>query len=331
MTRKKKAWTITGSIIGGLVAIIGLFLIIWYCADTYPAFYEKTQKEFSIPGLSDGFTPQGMACLDDNSTFLMSGYMHNGSQSRIYLVNATDQTTSKFVTLLHEDGSSFFGHMGGIAAYGDTVWVSSEDNLYRLSVTDIQNASNGTTVMIKDHFDTQTGASFCFVQNDTLWVGEFYREKNYQTDSSHHLTMPSGKTHHSFVFAYDIDENKEFGLKSTTPTKILSVTDYVQGIAISNSGKIVLSTSYSLPNSKILIYDDVLTKTNDTVYQMNGSDIPVWYLDSANLLETIDAPCMSEELAYVNGRIYINFESGCKKYKLFVREQLTNVYSFELA
>ncbi len=41
-----------------------------------------------------------------------------------------------------------------------------------------------------------------------------------------------------------------------------------------------------------------------------------------------DIPCMSEGLCVSNGRIYVLFESAFNIYKYFVRQQLTNVYSF---
>ena len=39
---------------------------------------------------------------------------------------------------------------------------------------------------------------------------------------------------------------------------------------------------------------------------------------------------MSEEIAIKNNRVYILFESAGKKYKMFNRKQLKNVYSLSL-
>ena len=45
-------------------------------------------------------------------------------------------------------------------------------------------------------------------------------------------------------------------------------------------------------------------------------DVPLYYEDSASLVEsdTVEAPPMSEEIVYLDGKIWIMNESACNKY-----------------
>lgn len=42
--------------------------------------------------------------------------------------------------------------------------------------------------------------------------------------------------------------------------------------------------------------------------------MPLYYLDSDNLTETVVMPPMSEELVYRDGRVQVMYESACNKY-----------------
>ena len=131
----------------------------------------------------------------------------------------------------------------------------------------------------------------------------------------------------------------------------------------------VLSQSYGLSNSHLLCFDwkvmnetanrkkynSLLDKNNfayEGVYRMKGDtatnslyDDPglyVYYVDMNNekmFVNDYSVPCMSEAMCIVTKegsqnadavrRIYVLFESGSKKYSLFTRERIKNVYSFE--
>jgi hypothetical protein len=45
-----------------------------------------------------------------------------------------------------------------------------------------------------------------------------------------------------------------------------------------------------------------------------GTTVPLIYLDNATLTDTLTFPPMSEELLYLDGRVYILCESACNKY-----------------
>lgn len=155
---------------------------------------------------------------------------------------------------------------------------------------------------------------------------------------------------------------------------IYSIPDDVQGFARTSDGKLILSQSYALKNSKLYYYDWNKVR-NDATVKSEGKDVKVvdnkkyysskdiageafkyedvwntlsngskgvqyaarnnpyvYFADSSSLERVYDIPCMSEGLCALKDgseqRVYVLFESGAKKYKTFVRQILTNVYSF---
>lgn len=332
MTKKKRNIIIISSVLGGFVLALGIFLLVWYLGDNYDAFYSRTEVEFAQPGIEAGYTQQGLTFDEESGLFLLSGYMTDSSlASRIYVVDESAESASERYVELKLDGENFNGHLGGIAVYGDTVWLGDERTVYTVRLSDVLSAESGASVSITGSFSVINKASFLNVTDGKLWVGEFYRDGSYEVDESHRLTTPAGDTNYAFVSEYNIDESAPNGLSSLVPERILSVTAQVQGMTISAEGKFVLSTSYSLPNSKIYIHENVLAGEAGSTFEVESVDVPVYFLDSSSLIETIDAPCMAEEVVYKDGKVYVSFESACKKYRVFVREQLKDIYSFELA
>ena len=139
--------------------------------------------------------------------------------------------------------------------------------------------------------------------------------------------------------------------------KIISIPDKIQGFAITQSKQLVLSESYGLPNSHLYYYNwsqitqvsssdrvyynklmlDTLGKeTNfeyEDVYKNTGvkytdSTLYVYFADSTKVLRDYSIPSMSEGLCVNGDRVYVLFESGCYKYKAFVRQKITDIYYF---
>ncbi len=248
------------------------------------------------------------------------------------------------------------------------------------------------------YYDADAGEGSGPDYKDRLYVGEFYRKGDkYGTADTHHLTTPvvekdgkktGGDVHKAFVYEYNVNSNyysdndlgvytvtssdsKDYKTKHGYPVpliqNIFSVPNEVQGFARTTDGKLVLSVSYGLKNSKLLYYDwnkladskydttpsklyqDIFTDENgekkyygyDGFYKEYtvGKKLPytvnnlrVYFIDSTTLLRAYDVPCMSEGLCIMKSRgeerVYVLFESGAKQYKKFVRQVLTDVYSF---
>ncbi len=321
--------------------------------------------------------------------FFITAYMVDGSPSRIY-VTGGDTGYIGYVTMKNVDGTDYTGHCGGIAmnSNGSIVWVTGESTVYVAKSSD--NKDNDYTVTANEiidkalgkvtgedgeidravkftaQFDANCNADFCYYYNDPkysnrLFVGEFYRKGNYETDASHRLTTPNGYKNTAFAYEYAINTGNKYGLTPLSESSlneenqvpriysIYSIPEKVQGFAIAGDN-IVLSQSYGLSNSHITVYDKTKVTASKTTFehfeyagikQISGAgyyaDITMYtvdYNDKDMLKQDYSIPSMSEGLCTVvsanSAKVYVLFESAGKKYNLFVREQLPDVYSIRI-
>ncbi len=293
--------------------IVSLFLLIViglniYFRVSYRDFYSAAEKEFKIPGLNEGFISQGLTRFSDG-TFLTCGYMKDGSASRIYIIGS-----DSYVTLKNSDDSEDANHAGGLAVYGDYLYMTNGDYISVYMLDDVLNASSGDSVAPIYLFYTGFENAFVYVNNDKMYVGEFYREENYPTDESHHIKTDSGDMHYAIMAVYALSENSEYGIASNTPEYVYSITGLAQGVCITDSGSICLSTSYGTADSNIYIYDDPTQYSADGEFEIEGTQVPIYYLDSNHLQKTVILFPMTEELFFADNRIYIMCESASNKY-----------------
>ncbi len=324
MTKAKK---VTVTVLACLFAVLTLVVVFWYFAVDNSSFYKVAQKEFSIPGLEEGFTPQGLCYEEGNDLFLICGYMNNKSASRVYVVDCKDSSKNKFITIKN-GGEIYNGHAGGIETNGENVWIAGDKKVSRFSFDEVLNAKNGDSLNIIDTFDAPNGADFLTIENGNLWIGEFHRDGTYDTPQSHVIQTENG-VNKAISFRYTINTANEFGLESATPNLALSTPSLVQGMMVTENG-IILSTSYSLPNSHIFTYENILNSASEKTVEVDENEIKLVVLEDKNLKDTLQTPAMSEEIAIKDGRLYILFENACAKYNIITREHLKNVYSVEI-
>lgn len=333
---KLNPWLIVSIVVSSLLVLILGFLSVYFFWPWNRDFFNMSKEEFEIPGLGDNFVPQGLTTVGDTGNFLVSGYMTDKSPSRIYYVNGKTKEVIKYVTLKMSDSEAdYIGHAGGVAFYGDSVWVAGDGYIHRLLFSDINRADNAEKIYMKAYMKTGNGADFVYAINDTLWVGEFYREKSYETSEQHHLKTTSGETNRAVAFGFVIDEGRNIGLQYKTydvivPTKALSLPDLVQGMTFSSDGKILLSTSWSLSDSVLKLYSNVFEKEAQGTVKYGYETVKLWYLDNNSLISNTRIPSMSEEIVSKNDIVYVLFESGCKKYRLVNRVSQKHVYSFPI-
>lgn len=329
MSKSKKITTI---VVACIFAVLGIFVTFWYFGDTYKQFYAEAKAEFKIPGLSEGFTPQGICHSDQLDLFFISGYMNDDSASRIYVVDAKTGKSTKYFTLNSPNGTLYTGHAGGIATDEHYFWLVGGDEVNVFYFKDMIEVENGKSIELVDSFKSGNGASFVTIDktNNYLWIGEFHREGNYDTPESHFIETSDGSINKAVSFCYEIDDTQTTGVKSTTPIMALSTPSLVQGMVVTDEN-IVISTSYSLPNSHIYTYTNTIDlNAVENHFTYGDADIPLFILENKDLVKDLEAPCMSEEIELVDGKVYVLFESACAKYGFVTREPLRNVYSFTL-
>lgn len=206
------------------------------------------------------------------------------------------------------------------------------------------------------------------ITDDRLYVGEFYLDgyDEYQTD--HKITNRFGNEQHALVYEYNCsnETSNVYGLQKISSSSvadenkvprvqnIYSLPEKIQGFAritgvSTGGGKLVLSQSYALSNSSLLYYnwEDIYTSSNRKTYatltgknftyegvetksgvQYTESTLNVYFTDNNLLQREYSVPSMSEGLCANGDRVYVLFESGCYKYRLFVRQSLTEIFCF---
>ena len=324
---KHKKLIITLSIVGVVVLLLFSAIMVYFFGASYPEFEKLAVKEFAIPGLDTKFVPQGLGFDEINQDFLVSGYMSDGTASRIYVVDKSSGEVEKYVSLVYED-KDYTLHAGGVAVYGNFVWVAGDKQVEVLSLAEIMTADNGDEVKIRNSYITGNGADFVHIMDNKLVVGEFYKENKYETPASHTVNLSNGKQNKALAYVYNIDTGEQLGFDADVDYAI-SLPNQVQGMTISAENEIILSTSYSIPSSKIYVFENVLDVASEDTINIGNDIVPLYILDDEVLIKTINAPAMSEEMVTVEGKSYLLFESACSKYRLVNRTRTKFVYSFE--
>jgi hypothetical protein len=281
----------------------------------YFSFYNNGQREFTIPGLSDGFVPQGLEYVKESDVFITCGYASKeGDASSVYTIKSDGSATK--TALKNTDGSNYTGHTGGIAYYKNYVYITGATGCDVFSLTDILNGKETTTLL--GEIATPNDPAYCNIYEGKFYAGSFYKAgTQYTTPESHHLTTPAGDSNTAIMTVYNLDATAEF-LVNTQPVAAYSLPSLAQGMTFTED-KIVLSTSYGLATSHLYFYDTSKITTGtftfaDTNSALDGTTVPLYYLDSASLVSDVAAPPMSEEIVYKDGKIYIMTEAASNKY-----------------
>lgn len=284
-------------------------------------YYQASEKGFVIPGLKDGFVPQGLDFDDRSDCFFVTGYMDDGSASPIYLVQREQSDSVKTVWLAKESGEAFTGHAGGIAVKGDYIYIAGGADycVYAYSYDAVMEAEDGSSVACVGAVSTGTKedgtrVSALAVDDDYLYAAEFYREPQYPTHASYKMTTANGDYQQALAVAYALsDETDSVCGVDPAPAFCYSLPDQVQGMCF-DDGKIYLSTSYGVSFSHIYVYDGNTDSAWKTEMTLQGETVPVYALDSGVLLNDIKLAPMSEEIVFADDRLYTMCESASDKY-----------------
>ena len=296
-----KVLKIIGKVIVGIIStVISLVLIVVILFNLlkFPIYgdYFSIKEDICVnPGLNDGFICQGIAASEENDKILVSGYMVDDTNSRIYVTNKKNE--SYYVNLI-KNGEEFTGHVGGIATSNGNVYLANGSKVYTLPLEDVLNANNGDYIEIGEGTKVNNNASFIYCDDTYLYVGEFHDGGKYLTN---HPYQTSDGLYHAICSRYDINDLSK-------PNKVYSIRDKVQGICFTPNGKVVLSTSYGLDSSVYYVYNE-----EDAILSDNTlDDAPVYYLN--NLQREISGPAMAEGLDFYEGKVITLTESASNKY-----------------
>lgn len=287
-------------------------------------FYSNSEVMFKTPGVNDNFVQQGFDYIPHQEKFLVTGYMSDDTASRVYVLD-NEGTVLSYTELKKEDGSDYCGHTGGIAHYNNYVYITGGNGLDVFSYDDILEGKESTKQL--GSVCTYNDPAHCYIQDGYILAGSFFIEEDYETPEHERITTPCGDENTSIITVFKIDDAFDFAVNPKVRA-VISTRRCVQGMCITDDGKIVLSTSYGLSTSQLFVYDASKLVSEDGYDFREFNDIPIYYLDSSSLVDVIKAPPMSEELVYLDGKIYVMNESACNKYIFGKITTGYNIYAY---
>ena len=319
MSRKTRVITTIVAVLL-LIPLLLLLGVRGYVRLPHLDYYRVSERAFRIPGLGDGFVPQGLEYDGAKSTYLVTGYDGKGGRSPLYLVGS-DGKLQKTLYYALPDGTPYTGHAGGIALGGDFLYLAggADASVHVFARADLEKTEDGGTLTavgalscyLAENTDDHLGPAFLQVADGQLIVGEFYRPGNYETPENHHVTTSAGTTQRALALCYPLDSNAPIGVE-TVPTRAYSLPDLAQGMAISE-GKIYITASWALAHSSLYIYDTAKVQQAADVTVL-GTTLPCFVLGDAALVKRASLPPMAEEPLILNGRLYVMNESACNTY-----------------
>ena len=279
--------------------------------------YENyTEYPCEVPGLEDGFIPQGLCFVENMGMFAISGYMPNDADgnkqnSRIYFVNPETDESKMFII------DDFTGHAGGIACHENDLWISSggsassNGKIYHFTL-DMFNCESGSAVSFDGYFSVPVKGSVLYCDGEKLWVSEFYNsdKDSNKVNEAHHYG-----SNHAWSCGYDLPVNVDYTAKEKlAPDVVLSIPDKVQGMSVTDDGEVIFSTSYGRRNnSKMYVFENY-TQWDTNTLNVFDTDVTLYVAKKKNRIIRFVMPTLMEGIDYHNGKLYIIFESGAKTY-----------------
>ena len=279
-------------------------------AAAYDRFSAAGELSVVIPGLNEGFVPQGITYLPAEDAFLFAGYSgSSGENSALLEVSRQTGELIRQVKLSNVDGSKYTGHAGGVCATENDIYVSNDHKLFRISLAAFEKLPASAECAFEEEIPVPVNSSYCSYADGVLWVGEFQYGGDYPTAASHRVSTADG-LQRAWTCGYRMTEGQDFSV----PDYILSMTERIQGMTTLN-GCIYLSQSYGRKNdSMIYRYGDVLSRDPDQTAEVNGREAPLWILDKNTREGALICPPMTECLCTVEGKLYVVFESAATTY-----------------
>ena len=304
-------------------------------------FNKHSEEGFIIPGLYEGFIPQGIFYEEENDIFLISGYYKDKVQpSRVIVVDGEGNFV-KSVGCLTLKGNKATGHFGGIAAFKDNVYVATTSVTHVLSLSEILSAEDDGYVHIQKELYTDTTCSYVNVCDGVLYIGEFTDITIDDVKGATNIyTSKLGEKFFSRCNAFILDENGVYGIKADrideegnlTPDFAVTTPFKVQGMTRLNDGSFVFTaSSTAITNSRVYKYRDVTKGEPDEIIEVNGVDVPLYYCDMFDKTGSYRVPTYLEEITlYKDGTVYIITESAASAYIKQSKNPIDNVLKWDL-
>ncbi len=266
-----------------LAAVIVLLALVHLgVTAVYHRFFMNAESRFLVPGMDSPFVQQGLDYVQEKQVYLISGYMDDGSASRIYV--REDGGDVRYVELKNANGTDYTRQCGGICYNGGYVYVAGKNGMEVFTLNDVLDGGNATAVgRIEMGFDVD----FCTFRDGYLLAGQ---------------------NNDNLIVLYRGEPGSAFGIASKAVAAI-AVPDQVRGVCITGEDEIVLSTSDGLASS-YLSYCHVSGQSTQYI-TVSETQVPLYSLETT---EQVAMPPMSRGLLDQDGKVLVMFQSASNKY-----------------
>ena len=294
-------------------------------AKAFDTFLSLSERAYLIPGLRETAIPQGMSYCESNGMLYISAYFKEEAPSVILALDAQSGAFAAEYRLFLPDGSAFTGHVGGLAAVGDKLYVSAEpdadgnDTIAAIPLSALPQKGS-YEIVLDETLPVGITPSFLSYAQNMLWVGNFYYPKDdYNLPTGIDRTTPTADGESGcYILGYDMrrpDALHGDNGQLPVPDYVLIAPDRIQGMACPNAETVILSQSYGRKNNSTLLRCTLDLNSPQTTAAIGGKQIPAFILDSGSLRDTVTAMPMTEALTLgSDGRVLVLFESGAAFY-----------------
>lgn len=277
-------------------------------------YLENSSAFCRIPGIEDGFIPQGLSYDPETDRVLLAGYMGSGGASPIYIVDRQSGSAVK-VLMQTETGKNFKGHAGGLSLRAGTAYIagSTANCVYCFSLDALLGATEDgalaadAKIELKNR-DDYIRVSFTAENTEMLFAGEFHKAPLFYTHASHAVDTPDGRQK-AYLFGFTPDEKN-----CAVPRVVYSIPDNVQG-ACFDGDYLYLSQTDGLLSARILCFDLSKLSAAGTKTVLNA-EVPLYILGEHAAVKCTRIPPMSEEILVVDGNLLILYESASNRYRI---------------
>lgn len=278
-------------------------------------FYERSTREFKLPGLGTGFDPQDVLYDEGSDQWLVSGYLGDRSwkgHCPVYKRTTHGQWVS--LQVRRPDGTIDSGHGAGIAVAGPWAFLTTRTGALAFSAEALASAENGDVIDGDGYLNLFLMPAFLGVWDDALWVGEYHCPVLYETPDSHHLTCPDGTENPALALRFPLDTSAPYGV-SAQPDLALSIPGAIQGMCAGRQGGLVLSQAAGIDEGHLLSYGAACLEPEGTIL-VAGTEVPLGFLDGRTLVDRLRMPPMGEGICRRAGRVWLANESCAGRYQV---------------
>lgn len=288
-------------------------------ADAYGFVKQAENTAIVIPGLKQNFIPQGITHWQARNWLLISGYFLPVTQGMNSAIFALSLSSGKLVgeySLVNASGQAYNGHFSGLTVAEKDLYVTGPNCLYRVPLKALSRSGGKDALLVEQEIPVHVAAAGCAYSDGILWVSEYYQKDAFPLSGQHVSLCNDGTTHHAWMIGYKIVDRK-----TLEPCFVFSIPDRVQGVSFLPDDKLALSQSYGRRNpSKLFLLKDPRKESLDGWVTVGDKLLPLWHLNSAGSLQTLDAPPMAEGCCAVGDTVYLIFESAAYFYRAMTPE-----------